>query len=493
MAFYYYDYHSDTFHRYPPSVQDTNKLTIIPHDDATTTIVQPSQSPPCTAPTPEPVPPSPIDVDDLGGIDQSSPPDGVALWFDDGSNLFDMRTPCVVETGGDTHDDNQIQEGSFPGTDEHLDNYQQDQAYLPSPALTLDLGQPQDLDPPPVKIFPFTKPPHQDFIEEMIIRSRCDKEKYPDYFPDVDTKTVPPLSDISKIEEASHKYYETSPMDSPFREDGSHLAYHYLLEDIRNLQEKMRNWDLVMPPPIPIVILKPFDYVGPRSILQGENGWIFAIPNEDTIWSTVLERGVDAWFRPIACEQVGDCRRPAVVVTEPQQYGQTEYTPKSIVASKFAVNLFQELPGPPFLTLEEPSVVYLGSFLLQYDRDLIMSPSIWDSLADYVKDYVYDRAPHLFEGVKPFKNIPRLPLVKLLYIKFDNNLVGCADQVQVAEMLKTLRMVQHEREEKLIKSGEEDPGNVADEEDYCPSDDVSVFDSDEVSDPFTTFTTLRPP
>ena len=472
MTFFYYDPLTAKFHHDPPHYTNTTNETIMPYDDATT--IQPL---PPTAPTPQPVPPSPMDVDISGGVDISTPP-GVAWWHNTAFNPFYAPTPYVVEPGGDVADHNQSQDNPPSEMDEQSDGDQQEQdSYLPSPAQTPDRHQ---ILLPRVNVFPFLKPPHQDFIQDMIVRSRSDQEKYPADTVNANTSIVPASSDISEIEEASRKYYETLPMNSPLREGGSAIAYHYPLKDICFLQERLfRDWADVVPPPIPIIILKPTDYIGPRCIRQGESGWIFAIPNLDTIWSAVLERGVDIWFRPMAREQVDGRSQLVSVVTEPQQVGRMTCTPHEIVTSRFAVNVFKEVPRSPAQALEKPEVEYLGAFLLQHVKNLKMMQSVWDGFPDMVKDYLYDKAPHLFEGLRPFKKVPRIPFVKLLYVKFDKNLVGCADGATLRKKVrKAWQRFDRERLEEHKKLGEEDPGNLADAEDHESISDVSALDSD---------------
>ncbi|KIM63827.1 hypothetical protein SCLCIDRAFT_691152 [Scleroderma citrinum Foug A] len=488
MSFFYYDPRTTNFCHYPPHYTNTTNEPIMPCDDATR--IRPS---PPTAPTPQPVPPSPMDIDVSGGIDTSTPP-GVALWHNDAFNTFSVPTPYVVEPGGDVADHNERQDSSESEMDEQSDSDQQEQeSYLPSPVQTPDRYHAI------LPVFPFLKPPHQDFIEDMIVRSRSDQQQYPESTGIANTSIVPSSSNISEIEEASRKYYETLPMDSPLREGGSVNAYRYPLKDILFLQERLsRDWANVVPPPIPIVILKPTDYIGPRCIRQGESGWIFAIPNLDTIWSAVLERGVDLWSRPLAREQVDGRSQVVSVATEPQQVGRMTCTAHEIITSRFAVNLFKEVPRSSAQALEKPEVEYLGAFLLQYVQNLNMMQSVWDGFPDMVKDYLYDKAPHLFEGLRPFKKVPRIPFVKLLYVKFDKNLVGCADGATSRKKVrKAWKRIDLERLEEHKKLGEEDPGNLGDAEDYHSSSDVSTLDSDEssqcaieASDLFTTFMTF---
>ena len=433
--------------------------TIMPLENA---IIQPS---PPSAPTPEPVPPSPMDLDDAGGIDESIPP-GVALWSNVGADPFDVApTPYVVEPGGgEDHDRRQRQDSSSLDSDSDSDsdsnsnsdsdNHKEEQVHLPSPAPTID-----DM----INVFPFAKPPEQDYIWKMISR-RLGDISVTEFIDDLINDHTP-LANNSEVEAASRRYYETEPMETPPRESGLTFAYQYPREDILFLQQRLRGWTNVVPPPIPIVILKPTDYIAPACIRQGGSGWIFAMPNETAIWGTVLERGIDMSFRPIAHELVDGRSQPVAVST----VGQLTFTAEDIVASKFAVNLFGELPNQAH---EKPVVEYLGAFLLQHVSKLNMAQSVWDDIPDDIKDYVYDQAPHLFEGFRPFEKVPRVPFVKLLYVKLDKNLVGCADRATLRKKArKAWKRIDRKRMEECKKFGEEDPGNVADEEDSSDSTD----------------------
>ena len=104
-------------------------------------------------------------------------------------------------------------------------------------------------------------------------------------------------------------------MEIPLRGFGSALAYQYPRKDILFLQQRLRGWTSVIPPPIPIVIPKPTDYIVSACIRQGGSGCIFAIPNEMAIWGTVLERAIGMLFWLIAHELVDSRSQPVVVST----------------------------------------------------------------------------------------------------------------------------------------------------------------------------------
>ena len=90
-----------------------------------------------------------------------------------------------------------------------------------------------------------------------------------------------------------------------------------------------------------------------------------------------------------------------------------------------------------------------------------MVQSVRDNIPDDTKDYMYDQAPYLFKGFRPFKKVPRIPFVKLLYVKFNKNLVGCADRATVHKKTrKAWKRINHECMEERKKLGDEDPGDV---------------------------------
>ena len=227
-------------------------------------------------------------------------------------------------------------------------------------------------------------------------------------------------------------------METPLRGFGSQLAYRYPRHDILFLQQRLRGWTNAIPPSIPIVILKPTDYIVSACICQGGSDWIFAMPNKMAIWDTVLERGIDMSFRPIAHKLVDGRSQPMAVSI----IGQLTFTAQDIVASRFAVNLFRELPNQAH---DKPVVEYLGAFLPQHVSNLNMAQSVWDGVPDDIKDYVYDQAPHLFGGFRPFKKVPPIPFVKLKLIK-------CADRATVYKKVrKAWKGIDRERVEECKK------------------------------------------
>ena len=143
------------------------------------------------------------------------------------------------------------------------------------------------------------------------------------------------------------------------------------------------------------------------------------------------------------------------------------FTAQDIVASRFWVSLFGELPNQAH---EKPVMEYIGAFLLQLVSNLSMAQSVRDNTPDDIKDYVYDQAPCLFKGFRPFKNVPRIPFVKLLYVNFNKNVLSRATVHKKAR--KAWRRIDCEHVEANKKLGEEDPGNLADEENSSDSKDI---------------------
>lgn len=234
---------------------------------------------------------------------------------------------------------------------------------------------------------PFTKPPTEDAVQKMIFRSSRDKDNLSLNLEDPDHATIgfkPPLTGIAAVDEASRRYYSITPADTELRHFGGEVCYQYPLEVIQTLQRTLaKDWANVMPPPIPIAILRPFDYIGGSLLAQGQDCWAFIVPNENTIWASVLERGVDKDYRPLSTDP--KTRQRLKVITECQRFGTAAYASHSIVMSQFAVNLFIELPRLPNQGLTEPVVNYLGAFVMQYMDNMFMKRDAWNDIAEDIK------------------------------------------------------------------------------------------------------------
>lgn len=112
------------------------------------------------------------------------------------------------------------------------------------------------------------------------------------------------------------------------------------------------------------------------------------MPNENTTWTSVLERGVDKDYGHLAI--VPKARRRLQVVTESQQYGSAVYTPHSIVVPQFAVNLSVELPRLPNQGLAKPLVNYFGTLVIQYVENMYMNQKARNDVMEEIKDHSYD-------------------------------------------------------------------------------------------------------
>ncbi|KAF9228796.1 hypothetical protein BS17DRAFT_211841 [Gyrodon lividus] len=287
-------------------------------------------------------------------------------------------------------------------------------------------------------------------------RAELDKEGlYPDWIPntfqtpnDVGdsfaiTGGVPPSTGKDDVDQQTREYYSVRPRQSLLREVHSYAAYHYSVRAIEGLQHSLKSdWYLVYPKPIPAVLIRTFDVVGPHDLRRGQDGHAYVVPTEDTIWGTVLERGIDPMYRPIANSQ------SVSVQTNMSVNGAAMYHPRDIVASQFAVNVFLELPRMPGETLENPYAEYLGAYVLKLIDGYTMRPSDWLDIAPEVQTMVYDRAPHLFDGLRP-PNLtwPHLPLVQFCFYKWDHNIVGLTDEVHLDLQVLTAKEAIMRREE----------------------------------------------
>ncbi|KAI6111064.1 hypothetical protein F5141DRAFT_1202837 [Pisolithus sp. B1] len=451
-----YDAHLTTFYSNNTgslTVQDENNRRLSPVLEAaawsyysSTTVSGNDQPLPATAPTPANVPVDVLDVNYYGGMSQETSVDSTFLFtptalefrFNDDTKQYSVPTPHVVHTD----DYLRGQAGNVPAPHAgQATERPQEQTSLPTPDSSPKI-QVWNVELP---VRPFTKPPTEDAVRKMIFRSGRDKDNLSLNLEEPGHATTgfkPPLTGIAAVDEASRWYYSITPADTELRRFGGEVCYQYPLEVIQTLQRTLvKDWANVMPPPIPIVILRPFDYIGGNLLAQGQDCWAFIVPNENTIWASVLERGVDKDYRPLATDPKTRQRRK--VTTECQRCGTAVYAPHSIVMSQFAVNLFIELPGLPNQGLSEPVINYLGTFVMQYMDNMFMKRDAWNDIAEDIKSNLYDQAPHLFKGLKPYKNVPHVPVVRFIYTKFDGHLVGCADraliEVQVARAMAQLK------------------------------------------------------
>ncbi|KIJ17062.1 hypothetical protein PAXINDRAFT_154479 [Paxillus involutus ATCC 200175] len=272
----------------------------------------------------------------------------------------------------------------------------------------------------------------------MIKRAELDKEglheggipyawQAPDNVDDFFAITggVAPQTGKDDVDQQTHEYYNVRPSQSVLRQADSYVAYYYSVRAIEGLQHSLKtDWYLVYPKPIPAVLIRTFDIVGPYDLRRRQDGYAYVVPTEDTIWGTVLQHGIDHMYRPIANS------RSISVQTNMSVNGAAMYHPQDIVGSQFAVNVFLELPRMPGQTLEDPYAEYLGAYVLKVIDGYTMKPCEWLDIAPEVQAMVRDRAPHLFEGLlPPDLNWPHLPLVQFCFYKWDDNIVGLVDGV----------------------------------------------------------------
>ncbi|KAF9234486.1 hypothetical protein BU15DRAFT_78971 [Melanogaster broomeanus] len=241
------------------------------------------------------------------------------------------------------------------------------------------------------------------------------------------TGGVPPPTGKDDVDRQTHQYYSVVPFQSMLRDADSYVAYHYSIRAIQGLQHSLKtDWYRVFPKPIPAVLIRTFDIVGPYDLRRGEDGYAYVVPTEDTIWGTVLERGINHTYRPIANSQ------SVSVTTTLSVNGAATYHPQEIVGSRFAVNVFLELPRAPGETVENPYAEYLGAYVLKVIDGYTIKDSDWRDIDPEVQAMVYDRAPHLFEGLRPpHLAWPYLPLVQFCFYKWDGNVVGLMDEIHL--------------------------------------------------------------
>ncbi|KAI6123245.1 hypothetical protein EDD16DRAFT_686071 [Pisolithus croceorrhizus] len=271
----------------------------------------------------------------------------------------------------------------------------------------------------------FSKPPTHDVIKRIILRSRRDNGSLPMDLDDDVTDSFPPTTGIEKVDELSRGYYNLTPTDSPLREIGSPLSYVYPIRVVLGVQRDLRDPKLVIfPPPIPICILSPLDYVGPSRIVQGEDSWAFIVPSKMTIWKAVLKRGVDKHYRPLNHDPATG--QPRKVLVERCRVGRATYSVRSQVTSQLAVNLFLQLPSPHPYRLTEIQVEYLGMYVMRHIDNIKMTPESLRMVSDEDMNRIYhDLSPSLSTASEP--NM-QFPFVMFSYIRFDDHLIGAIDR-----------------------------------------------------------------
>ncbi|KAF8839889.1 hypothetical protein BDN67DRAFT_969422 [Paxillus ammoniavirescens] len=241
------------------------------------------------------------------------------------------------------------------------------------------------------------------------------------------TGGVVPKTGKADVDQQTQEYYDVRPSQSLLRESDSYVAYWYSVRAIEGLQHSLQmDWYLVYPKPIPAVLIRTSDIVGPYDLRRRQDGYAYVVPTEDTIWATVLQHGIDHMYRPIANSS------SISVQTDISVNGAAMYHPQDIVGSQFAVNVFLEIPSMSGESMENPNAEYLGAYVLKVIDGYTMKPCEWSDIAPEVQAMVRDRAPHLFEGLlPPDLSRPHLPLVQFCFYKWDDNIVGLADVVDL--------------------------------------------------------------
>lgn len=277
------------------------------------------------------------------------------------------------------------------------------------------------------------------------------------------------MTGLHDHDQQSFKYYEKRPHPSPLREPECFLSYRYSIRSIEALQHSLRTkWSLVYPTPIPPVIIRSRDLIGPNALSRRLDGFAFVVPTDDSIWGTVRQRGVDLDFRPMD---------PSLTVeTCMVNKGAAFYYPQHIVASKFAVNVFLEIADSA--TRRIPLCEYIGTYVLQEIDGLVINRNVWADIDPEVRLDVYNRAPDCFKVYKhPFLGWPQLPCVRFCYYKWDRNIVALADESPDRTILTATRDIAPlEAEGKSVDSNDfsDSTDSGSDTEQYCDCDDDEI-------------------
>ncbi|KAI6138889.1 hypothetical protein BKA82DRAFT_1009241 [Pisolithus tinctorius] len=386
-----YDTHLTTFYSDHAGFYNHRRLSpvleAVTSSYHSTTVVDGYPPLPPTAPTPAHVPFDVSDDDYYGGIPQETSvdsrflftPTAIGFQFNDDTQQYHVPTPHVVETDEFVYSFPQEQVGSVPAqVTDLVDSQSQEQISLPTPEPSPKL-QTWPIDAP------HPSPLTEDPVLEVIFRGRRDKERERDLsylalnLEDPGHTTMafePPLTGIAAVDEASRQYYSFTPADTELRRFGGEVGYQYPLEVIQALQETLvTDW----------------------ANCQTRN----------TIWASVLERGVDKDYRPLATDP------------KTRQRLQVVYTPHSSSCPNSQLTSSSNFQDYPIKVSAKPLVNYFGTFVMQYMDNMYMQQKAWNDIAEEIKDHLYDQAPHLFKGFKPYKTVPRIPVVRFIYTKFD--------------------------------------------------------------------------
>lgn len=226
-----------------------------------------------------------------------------------------------------------------------------------------------------------------------------------------------PRTGLDAHDRPSYMYYAKYPFPRLPGYPESSLSYIYPISAIEAVQHSLHtDWSLVFPGPIPVIIIRSCDIVGPFAMAPRLDGFAFTMPTRDSIWPTVCWRGVDSTFRPL--------NPSATVENTLCRIGESLYWPQHIVASKFAVNVFLQL-GDLATHCE-----YLGAYVMQMMETLTMHSAVWADLDPQVQRSVCDRVPYHVQ------DRPTFPYVRFHYYKWDQQIIGLADETYMAEIVQ---------------------------------------------------------
>ncbi|KAF8126551.1 hypothetical protein EV363DRAFT_1585862 [Boletus edulis] len=238
----------------------------------------------------------------------------------------------------------------------------------------------------------YASSPIRRIIERITLDSKGHETQRVNAWPG-DLPIWPNTSRIPVADHESFDYYNNSLLSTSLEPD--HLSpYCFSIGTIQGLQHDLRvRWRSVNPKPIPPVIVRLHDLIKPSSLRRRKDGCTFVVPTEDGIWDAIYQRGIDSNFWPICSSTVVDAQSDAM------------HHPEHILASKFAVNIFLELPHP---TGSESirCCKYLGAYLLQVEGVLTISGTA-----------------HSFHGSL------HLPYVRFRYRMWDESIIRLANDL----------------------------------------------------------------
>ena len=257
-----------------------------------------------------------------------------------------------------------------------------------------------------------------DFRNRPVLPSMCDRPFKLFSF----TAGHVPHTGLFGHDTQSAQYYSKRPFPLLLRQLGGGVSYRYPVSTIEAVQRSLRmNWFLVYPSPIPIIIIRPHDIIGPFLLTRRADGFAFVVPSEDYLWPIIRQRGVDSNFRPL--------NRIVPVETQRCYRGGAMYSAQHIVASDFAVNVFLRVFD--HTTGAYSHCDYLGAYVLQVKDNLTMNSTAWAEIKPEIRHSVCERISHRIEC---HPGIPYIPYVWFSYYKWDRQIVGLADEIRESEV-----------------------------------------------------------